>query len=101
VHYSRHNTVLDMLFDTALPRTMGHGSKLYEARYEVFLLPKHCYPSLALVPEPPIMLCFFFFRLDRSEGRGRKVRNIATEIFFEMCRNVEICFLKIQILKFR
>jgi len=60
VHYSRHNTVLDMRFDTALPSTMGQElSKLYEAQYKVFLLPKHCYPSLSLVPEPPITFCFF------------------------------------------
>jgi len=90
VYYSRHNTVLDMWFDTALPSTMGHSSKFW---YEVFLLPKHCYPSLPLVQSR------FVFRFDRSEGRGRKVRNVQkyfvnVEIYFEMCKNVEICFLR-------
>jgi len=56
--------VLDMRFDTTPPsRVSEELSKLYEARYEVLLLPKHCYPSLPLVPEPPITRC-------------RKVRNV-------------------------
>jgi len=57
---------------------MGHSlrsyQKLYEAQYEVFLLPKHCYPSLPLVP---ITLCFTGVRA--GVEMYRKV-----EVYFEI-----------------
>jgi len=79
-----HNKILDTRFDAK------HNGAQYKSRYEVVLL------LLSFDPEPPITLCFSF---DRSEGGVKCFGNV--EIYFEMCRNVEICFLRIQISKFR
>jgi len=55
----------------------------------VFLLPKHCYPSLPLVPEPPITLCFSFFVLTGVKA-GVERSELCTEMwkFIWKCGNL-------------